>query len=354
MRAPVLRRGLAAEGCGVATIRRLYWGAAVAALTGCGSRIQSPLDPAGVHAARISTLWWVMLVVMAVTFVLVLLFLSRALARAPQVQHPEPPRLAPAEDSRTWRGVAAAIAVTVVTLFGVLVASLVTGARVATPPPAGAITIEVIGHQWWWEIRYLHPQADKIVTTANEIHIPVGVPVAIKTTSRDVIHSFWVPNLHGKRDVLPGHVNSFWLQADRSGTYRGQCAEYCGLQHAHMALYVIAEPRDQFERWLETQRAPAAQPVTDAQRRGQQVFLSSSCVMCHTIRGTPAGARNGPDLTHLASRRFIVAGTLPNTRGNLAGWVLDPQGVKPGSRMPPNPLTPVDLHALLDYLESLR
>ena len=345
---------LAAGHGGLATLRPVSWGAAVATLAGCGSQIQSPLDPAGVHAARISTLWWVMLVVLAATFILVLLFLSRALARAPHVEHPAPPRLALATDSRTWRGVAAAIAVTVVTLFGVLVASVVTGATVATPPPPGAITIEVIGHQWWWEIRYLHAQADHIVTTANEIHIPVGVPVAIKTTSRDVIHSFWVPNLHGKRDVLPGRVNTFWLQADRAGIYRGQCAEFCGLQHAHMALYVIAEPRDQFEGWLETQRAPAAAPVTDSQRHGQRVFLSSSCLLCHTIRGTPTGARNGPDLTHLASRRFIAAGTLPNTRGHLGGWILDPQGVKPGSRMPPNPLTPVDLHALLDYLENLR
>jgi cytochrome c oxidase subunit 2 len=330
------------------------WGAAGAILVACGSRIQSPLDPAGGAAARISELWWMMLVVLSATFVLVLLFLSRALARAPHVEQPEPPRLAPAEDARTWRRVAAAIAVTVVTLFGVLVASLVTGASVATPPPAGAITIEVIGHQWWWEVRYRHPQADHTVTTANEIHIPVGVPVVIETTSRDVIHSFWVPNLHGKRDVLPGHVNRFWLQADRAGTYRGQCAEYCGLQHAHMAFYVIAEPREEFERWLETQRAPAAEPATVGQRRGQQVFLSSSCVLCHTIRGTPAGARNGPDLTHLASRRFIAAGTLPNRRGQLAGWILDPQGVKPGNRMPANPLTSVDLHAVLDYLESLR
>ena len=334
-------------------LRPVWWGAAVASLAACGSRIQSPLDPAGVHAARISTLWWVMLVVLSATFVLVLLFLSRALARAPRVEHPEPPRMASAEDSRTWRGVAAAIAVTVMTLFGVLVASLVTGASVASPTPTGAITIEVIGHQWWWEIRYRHAQPNQVVTTANEIHIPVGVPVVIETTSRDVIHSFWVPNLHGKRDVLPGRVNSFWLQADRAGTYRGQCAEFCGLQHAHMAFYVIAEPREQFASWLERQRASAAQPTTDGQRRGQQVFLSS-CAQCHTIRGMPAVGRVGPDLTHLASRRFIAAGTLPNARGHLAGWILDPQGVKPGSRMPPNPLTPVDLHALLEYLESLR
>ena len=295
-----------------------------------------------------------MFVALSITFVLVLAFLSRAVSRAPRVTGPEPPRIAPADDSRTWRGVWTAIIATVIVLFGVLVASLITGARVGSPPPPGAISIEVVGYQWWWEIRYQHAQTDQVVTTANDIHIPVGVPIAIKTTSRDVIHSFWVPNLHGKRDVLPGRVNTFWLQADRPGTYRGQCAEYCGLQHAHMALYVIAEPREQFDRWLATQRAAAPQPLTDTQRRGQQVFLSSSCVMCHTIRGTSAGARNGPDLTHLASRRFIAAGTLPNARGHLAGWILDPQRIKPGSRMPATQLAPADLHALLDYLESLR
>ena len=296
-----------------------------------------------------------MLVVLSVTFALVLVFLSRAIARAPRLEHPEPPHIAPAEDWKTWRGVGAALAVTTITLFGLLVASLLTGAQVAAlPTPPEAITIQVIGRQWWWEIRYPHNQPDQIVTTANEIHVPVGVPVVIETTSVDVIHSFWVPNLHGKRDVLPGRVNTFWLQADRAGTYRGQCAEFCGLQHAHMAFYVIAEPRDQFERWLQAQRAPATDPETDGQRRGQQVFLASSCVLCHTIRGTPAGARNGPDLTHIASRSFIGAGTVPNTRGHLAGWILDPHGIKPGVRMPPNPLPPGDLHTVVEYLESLR
>ena len=334
----------------------VFVAAAASGFVACASGIQSPLDPAGIHAARISTLWWIMFVVLAVTFVLVVLFLSRALARAPHLDHFAPPHLVPlAEDSPTWRGVAAAIGVTVIILFGLLVASLVTGARVAAlPTPPEALTIEVVGRQWWWEIRYPHRDPQQIVTTANEIHIPVGRPVAIHTTSRDVIHSFWVPNLHGKRDVLPGRINTFWLQADRPGTFRGQCAEFCGLQHAHMAFYVIAEPQEQFEAWLEAQRGPAAEPATDAQRRGQQVFLGSQCIKCHTIRGTPAGARFGPDLTHRASRAFIAAGTLPNTRGHLAGWVLDTQGVKLGARMPPNPLAPADLHALVEYLESLR
>jgi cytochrome c oxidase subunit 2 len=331
----------------------MVW-AAVAALAGCGARRQSILDPAGIQAERISMLWWPMFAVLLAVFVLVLLFLWWSLIRAPRLERLDPPRISPAEDSRVWRGVGAAIAVSVVTLFALLVASLVTGARLAPLPPGEAITIEVIGHQWWWEVRYLDDRPDRIVTTANEIHVPVGVPVMVKSTSRDVIHSYWVPNLHGKRDMLPGRITEFWLQADRPGVYRGQCAEFCGLQHALMAFHVIAEPKAEFEAWLEVQRKPATEPRTQAQRRGREVFLTSSCIECHTVRGTPARERHGPDLTHVASRRFIAAGTLPNTRGHLAGWIADPQALKPGTQMPPNPLPAQDLHALLDYLENLR
>jgi cytochrome c oxidase subunit 2 len=169
-----------------------------------------------------------------------------------------------------------------------------------------------------------------------------------------VIHSFWVPGLQGKMDMIPGRTNVTWLQADRTGVWRGQCAEYCGLQHAKMAFLVVAERPDSFAGWLARQRDTAPTPIDELTRRGQEVFLSSSCVMCHAISGTPAGSRIGPDLTHLASRRTIAAGTLPNTRGNLAGWILDPQRIKPGTRMPPNQLDPADLQALLAYLESLK
>lgn len=329
-------------------------GAAALSLAGCGSRIQSALDPAGVQAAQTSALLWMMFAILSVTFFLVLLFLWRALARMPRVSNRATPRIDPAGDSRTWRGVGAALIATVIALFALLVASLITGARLASLPSTEGITIEVIGHQWWWEVRYPDPQQSRRVTTANEIHIPVGTPVTFKLTSADVIHSFWVPNLAGKRDTLPGQINTFSLRADRPGIYRGQCAEFCGLQHARMALYVIAEPRNRYEAWLETQRRPAAEPRTETQRRGKEVFIAARCAQCHTVRGTPADGRVGPDLTHVASRRFIAAGTLPNTRGNLAGWILDPQGVKPGAHMPANPLAPDDSHALLEYLESLR
>jgi cytochrome c oxidase subunit 2 len=217
-----------------------------------------------------------------------------------------------------------------------------------------AVTIEVTGQQWWWQVRYLDPDPSKIFVTANEIHIPVGQPVTIKLRSTDVIHSFWVPNLVGKKDLIPGHDAVLWLQADKPGVFRGQCAEYCGLQHAHMAFWVVAEPPTRFAAWLNQQRGEAVQPSTSSEQRGQQVFLSSPCIMCHTIQGTPAGATVGPDLTHIASRSYIAAGTLPNTRGQLAGWIVDSQAIKPGNRMPPNSLNPDDLQALLDYLQSLK
>lgn len=312
------------------------------------------LDPAGIQAARTSSLWWAMFVILSATFLLVLALLWRAVARAQRAEINETPRIEPAGDGRVWRGVGAALAATVVILLALLVASLITGARLASQPMAKAMTIDVIGHQWWWEVRYRDAEPSRRFITANEIHVPVGQPVRINVTSADVIHSFWVPNLAGKRDLLPGLVGSLSLRADRAGTYRGQCAEFCGLQHARMAIYVIAEPRDRFEEWLEAQRRPAAAPRTETGRRGQDVFESARCGRCHMVRGTAADGRVGPDLTHVATRNFLAAGTVPNTRGNLAGWILDPQGVKPGARMPSSSLAPDDAHALLDYLETLR
>jgi cytochrome c oxidase subunit 2 len=203
-------------------------------------------------------------------------------------------------------------------------------------------------------VRYQDPAPSRSFSTANEIHIPVGRPVELTLRSIDVIHSFWVPNLHGKKDLIPGQVNTLLLQADRAGVFRGQCAEFCGLQHANMALHVVAEPQEQFAKWQAQQRRPAPEPANDAQRRGREVFMASSCVLCHKIGGTMAGGVTGPDLTHVASRLSLAAGTLPNTRGHLAGWIVDPQMHKPGNNMPPNLLSPGDLQALLSYLDTLR
>src|SRR5687768_11105253 len=243
---------------------------------------------------------------------------------------------------------------TVVMLFGFLVVDISVGRTMTRNPGNQAIQIRVTGRQWGWEVQYRDSLPSNWVTTANEIHVPVGHPVVFELRSGDVIHSFWPPSLSAKRDQIPGNENSLWFQADSAGTYRGQCAEFCGHQHAKMGFLIIAEPAETFARWLESQRDTAATPTDSASRRGQEVFLGSSCVMCHAIAGTPAGSRIGPDLTHLASRRTIAAGTLPNTRGNLAGWILNPQAIKPGSRMPPTPLDPDDLQALLTYLETLK
>jgi cytochrome c oxidase subunit 2 len=247
-----------------------------------------------------------------------------------------------------------AVGATVVILFVLLVATVFTGRAIASPREDAAVVIDLIGHQWWWEAVYEHATPSQRFRTANELHIPVGRPVVFKVTSHDVIHSLWVPNLHGKRDLIPGYTTSIWLQADKPGVYRGQCAEFCGYQHARMALYVTAESDDEFQKWSANQRKEAPQPSTDEQTRGRDVFLHSTCTQCHTIRGTIAGAVLGPDLTHVATRGTIAAGTLPNERGQLAGWILDSQSIKPGNRMPPNSIRGDDLQALLSYLESLK
>jgi cytochrome c oxidase subunit II len=247
-----------------------------------------------------------------------------------------------------------ATGLTVLILFAFLIADISVGRSITANPGHGAIQISVTGRQWWWEVQYRDSLPSNWVTTANEIHVPVGRPVVFELKSGDVIHSFWPPSLSGKRDQIPGNENSLWFQADSAGVYRGQCAEFCGHQHAKMGFLIVAEPPDSFAHWLQSQRDTALTPTDSAGSRGQEVFLGSSCVMCHAIAGTPAGSRVGPDLTHLASRRTIAAGTLPNTRGNLARWIVNPQTIKPGTRMPPSQLPSGDLQALLAYLETLK
>ena len=218
-----------------------------------------------------------------------------------------------------------------------------------------ALRIEVTGEQWWWRVRYLTADMHDFAL-ANELRIPAGRTVELQLKSADVIHSFWVPELQGKMDLTPGREDAMVIEADRPGTYRGQCAEYCGLQHARMAMLVIAEEQADFDAWVTGQQQPALEPVPReaALLLGREVFMSSSCVYCHAIRGTPARGTLGPDLTHLASRQTLVAGQVPNTRGNLAGWITDPQSIKPGNLMPATFLEGERLQALLDYLESLE
>ena len=324
-----------------------------------GLRSQSALDPAGPQAGRIISLWWLMFYVTGAVFLVVMAFLVGALVRSRRPLRGEAAdvpdlRPEPARERRMSHVVLTGVGLTVVILFVFLVHSFLTGRALDSVSAKDHLTVKVVGHQWWWEVRYENSTAAYALTTANEIHVPVGRPVLFKLTSADVIHSFWVPNLHGKTDLIPGHETVTWLRADREGVYRGQCAEFCGHQHAHMAFTVVAEPPEKFKAWYDAQLAPAAEPQTPAQAQGRHVFLSSPCVMCHTVRGTDAGSRVGPDLTHVASRATLAAGTLENTRGHLAGWVVDSQKIKPGNRMPPNNLEPADLQALLDYLQSLK
>jgi cytochrome c oxidase subunit 2 len=324
-----------------------------------GMPSQSALHPAGPQAGRIISLWWMMFWVTGVVFLIVMGFLVAALVRRRRPYGGEAadvPDVRPeaSVERRMSHVVLTGVGVTVVILFVFLIRSYVTGRALDSLHEQDHLTVKVVGHQWWWEVSYDNSTAAYTVTTANEIHIPVGRPVLFKLTSTDVIHSFWVPNLHGKMDLVPGHENVTWLKADQEGTYRGQCAEFCGHQHAHMAFTVVAEPYDKFKAWYDAQLKAAPEPVNQSQAQGRQVFLSSTCVMCHTIRGTEAGSRVGPDLTHVASRGTLAAGTLENTRGHLGGWVVDSQKIKPGNRMPPNNLEPADLQALLDYLQSLK
>jgi cytochrome c oxidase subunit 2 len=272
----------------------------------------------------------------------------------------------PTQERRTWKVVYGAMGITVITLFILLFGDFATGRAIhKLAESSDPLRIKVIGHQWWWEVQYLQwPERfgevapSNIVFTANEIHIPVDtqkpVAVEIQLDSADVIHSFWVPSLHGKKDLIPGHPTSHWIRADRTGTFWGECAEYCGYQHAQMRITLVAEPAEQFRAWLEAQRADAPAPANDIQKRGQTVFLHTACAMCHAIQGTEARGSLGPDLTHFASRKLLASGAAPNVRGHLAGWVSNPQAMKPGVRMPPNNLSPHDLLALLEYLETLK
>jgi cytochrome c oxidase subunit 2 len=318
----------------------------------------SVLDPAGPQAARIESLWWLFTWVSVVVWVLVMVFLLAPLfgRRGGTQAGPGAPdvRPEPARERRKQFVVGGAVGLTVLVLFVLLVGDVVTGRAIHTLHDPNPLTIKVTGRQWWWEVRYDDALPANIVTTANEIHIPVRRPVKFELQSNDVIHSFWVPSLHGKKDMVPGHPISTWLRADREGEFYGQCAEFCGHQHANMRMLVVAEPPEEFEQWLAAQRRAAPTPAYQQQQRGQEVFLSNTCVMCHTIRGTTAGGKVGPDLTHVASRKILAAGAIPNTPGHLAGWIVDPQRVKPGTHMPQNTISPHDLRALLEYLQTLK
>ena len=327
-------------------------------LSGCSGR-QNALDPTGIQAGRIDHLWWFYFWTTLAVYLLVLLFLFIAIfkvSRKPYIPSGERQRIVTGEkgDKRLTVAVGVATGITLALLFVLFLADLFTGKSIHSLHSPDALTIKINGHRWWWEATYETLIPSKMVTTAYEIHIPVGKPIQFKLESHNVIHSFWVPNLHGKKDLIPGHPTTIWIRADKPGTYKGQCAEFCGHQHAHMRFLVVAEPQDEFDKWMAHQNANAHIPDTQSQIDGKKYFMQGTCIMCHSIQGTMANGRVGPDLTHVASRQMLASGRVPNNRGYLSGWILDPQHLKPGVQMPQQNLSPNELNALVDYLQSLN
>ncbi len=289
-------------------------------------------------------------------FVLVVGLLFAALLRQRRGTSATAPDSSGGDTGRRWP-IWGGIALPLVILAIVFGHSIYTLAAVQFQPGQPTPQIKVIARRWWWQVEY----PDKSVTTANEIHIPVGTPVQIELQSADVIHSFWVPELHGKMDAIPTRINTITLQADQPGVYRGECAEYCGLQHAHMDFMVVAESNDDYNAWIAAQQQPAATPSDPTAQQGQQVFISAGCLFCHRVLGQAEDKTIdrsyidlGPDLTHVSSRLTIAGGSRTQNQGNMAGWLVDAQHVKPGNLMPNVRLSSQDLQALLAYIATLK
>jgi cytochrome c oxidase subunit II len=319
----------------------------VVLLSGCGK--QSITNTKSPDAHDIALLWWWMLAAAALVFggALVLLFLAWRRRGQPGL-----PFFGEREQINESMVLVFGIAIPVVALVALFaVANVYLVDRTAPPKPSRtAMTVDVIGHQWWWEVRYPGTNA----VTANEIHIPVNSRVNVVATTADVIHSFWVPALNRKVDMVPGLHNRVLLYSSHVGKYRGQCSQFCGLQHAHMSFWVFVDTTEGFRSWLAHTAAPASAPRGAAARAGQRVFMTSACASCHQIRGTEGNATVGPDLTHLAGRTSIAALTLPSTPSALTAWIKNPQAIKPGDRMPDLGLRPKAVSDLVSYLEELR
>lgn len=336
-------------------------GVALALALGCGLVApiadarphQSALQPFGPAAGDIALLWWVMLIGAAVIFVGVMALVLFGLRQ----------RKAPSSLGSRVFIVGGGLVFPGVVLTALLVYTVAVGARLTAPAPRDALHIEITGYMWWWEVRYRGPGETATVVSANEVRIPVGRPVHLSLKSADVIHSFWVPNLAGKMDMIPGRTNRLVIQADTPGSYRGQCAEFCGTQHAQMALHVVAEESDAWDAWFGTRRRALVAAsrgdqalLTPTQQQGRAVFVAAGCGACHGLAGVAAPPTGiAPDLTHVGSRPSLGAGLLANTPGNLAAWIADAQQLKPGSKMPPfHGLRGDELTALTAYLGSLQ
>ena len=334
--------------------RGLLLGGSILLLPGCGG-LQSVTGGDGLHAQQFNNLFTLFMVVTGIAYALVLLFLAAAVLRR-RGHRQDRPDSAPDRNERVLgTALFGWIGFILVGLTILIVASYVTDRDAAAAAPGAApLEITVTGNQWWWKVEYADPVPSNQVVTANELHLPVGVPARIRLKSNDVIHSFWVPNLAGKQDLIPGRQIDILVLPRRTGQYRGQCAEFCGRQHAHMAFDVTVESRADFDAWRAAQLLPARAPATPLTLAGHDYVTSRECSVCHNISGTAANGQFGPDLTHLASRKSIAAGTLPMTRGHLYGWVANPQGPKPGNNMPYIGLSNDELHAVVAYLETLK
>jgi cytochrome c oxidase subunit II len=325
----------------------------VVPLAGCGGS-QDALAPHSHQARDIANLFWWMMggAWIGLGIVVALLFWSYKRRRrrgfGSDVEGDKP------GEKRSWYAVLGlGIAMPIVVISALFVVSDLFVIK-TTQAPAGTatrLTVKVIGHQWWWEVRYPGTNA----VTANELHIPVRTPVRIEVETADVIHSFWVPELNRKIDTIPGRTNVVELDADKTGRYRGQCAEFCGVQHAHMSMYVFVQEPAAFQRWLSHEEQPASSlPGSSLASEGARLFLNGTCSSCHAIRGTGADGFVGPDLTHVASRTTLAALTIPNDRESLRNWIVDSQHVKPGNLMPNFSISGHELDALVSYLEGLK
>ena len=345
-------------------LRRFSFQAALLLLGACAAQLagaepqQNALNPAGIQSARILQLWNLTLLVTGIVFALVTLATFLALVARRGGAADEPPDLGSlaAPERRTQRIVVTVSAVSVLALVGLIVADIFTDRALSMLPAQTPVHIDMTGEQWWWQAVYRPADGKPGFTTANELHVPVGSPVIVSLKAGDVIHSFWVPALHGKKDMLPGIDSAIEFRADKPGVYRGQCAQFCGAEHALMAMLVVAEPPDRYAAWVEQQAKPAPAPAPDdaIAQLGRQTFERASCAGCHTVRGTSANGTTAPDLTHLMSRQTIAAGMLANTPQNLAAWIKDPSALKPGATMPAVPLSEAERRAVVRWLVTLR
>lgn len=330
---------------GFAAAKPVIAATTAALIAGGCEGVQSALDPSGESARQLATFWWLMLSVLSAAFILVVAALFYALHRTPS------------PSSRLKAGhfiIGGGIIFSALTIIVFFVASL----RIpwmTEPRDPDQPAVEVIGYKFWWEVRYPNGEGGAQIVSANEIRLPVGERVFFDVTTADVIHSFWIPKLGGKIDMIPGQVNRISLQADEPGVFRGQCYEFCGAQHANMAFSVIAMPPDAFADWLAREAKPAPPPGHPLLQQGQRAFIAAGCGSCHRIRGTTADGNTAPDLTHVAGRQTLAAGMFDNTPGNMAAWIVSAQQMKPGNKMPSfNGLDGPTLHALTAYLASLE